>query len=98
LSKMLGIHSHDFIRERYSLLRARIFTSHAVLDYLDDVEKIFGGNGKKKAIDEVRKIQKFYITSNTEKLVDIEKEYPRTVEKYQRNVINHLIHSKSDHT
>lgn len=93
LSKLAGITAEDLVKERYSLLRARLFTSFAVLDYLERVEKIFGKNGKKKAIGEVRRVQNAYIQSNQEEVNQIEKQYPQIVNEYQEKMIRSIIHS-----
>jgi CPA1 family monovalent cation:H+ antiporter len=91
LSRIMGITAEDLVRERYSLLRARLFTSYAVLDYLERVEKIFGKNGKKHAISEVRRVQDVYIKSNKEEVQQIEEQYPQIVEEYQEKMIYSLI-------
>jgi hypothetical protein len=91
LSKIFGITAEDLVRERYSLLRARLFTSFAVIDYLERVEKIFGKNGKKKAISEVRSIQERYIKSNQDEVTQIESQYPEIVKEYQEKMIYSLI-------
>jgi CPA1 family monovalent cation:H+ antiporter len=93
ISKLLGISPQDLVRERYSLLRARLYTSYVVLDYLERVEKIFGKNGKKKAIHEVRKIQNTYIESNEEEINELEKQYPEIVFDYQKKSVQSLIKS-----
>lgn len=95
LCRVFGLDSNDIVRERYALLRARLFTSHAVLDYLDRVEKIFGKNGKKKAINEVRNIQEVYIASNSQEISEIEEKFPNIAADYQYHTVQLLIHPQT---
>lgn len=97
VSKILAVSTDDLVRERYGLLRARLFTSYAVLDYLERVEKIFGKNGKKKAIATVRAVQNSYIKANQKEIDDLEKKYPKVVKEYQETMIHSLINSNSSH-
>jgi hypothetical protein len=97
LGKLLNLSSTDLISERYSLLRARLFTSYAVLEYLERVEKIFGKNGKRKAIEEVRLIQNTYIKANKKEIKALEKQYPRISANYQRESIYSLIYPAKTH-
>ncbi len=97
ISKLLSLNADGLIRERYGLLRARLFTSYAVLDYLERVEKIFGKNGKRKAIATVRSTQKSYIVANQKEIQEIEEKYPEVVEEYQKKRIDSLIYPPIAH-
>ncbi|MDQ5900974.1 MAG: Sodium:proton antiporter [Patescibacteria group bacterium] len=91
LSRFLDLTEDSIIRDRYGLLRARLFTSFAVLDYLDRVEKIMTGKELKKAIDVVRSMQKKFIASNNSEVVELEKKYPHIALTYQQKTIQTLI-------
>lgn len=92
LSKMLQINEKDIIAERYSLLRARTFTSYAVLDYLKRLETFFPH--KKiitNAIKETEAIQNSYIEKNQQEINKLSLQYPELVTNYQQKIINQLI-------
>jgi monovalent cation:H+ antiporter, CPA1 family len=92
LSKLLHINEKDIVLERYALCRARLFTSLAVIDYLDRLERKFAKHKTiKNDIDEVRKVQSAYIERNQQELDDIEKEYPDYVTAYQKKMISRII-------
>lgn len=91
LSNFLGIREESFVVERYGLLRARLFTSYAVLDYLDRVKKIIMQKNLQNEIAEVRKAQEEYINRNQKEVEEIAQKYPQIVLDYQRNMINYLI-------
>lgn len=92
LSKILGITDESLVNDRYGLLRARIFTSYAVLEYLDRVEKLIKKPILKKAIQIVRENQEGLIAKNQKEIEKISEEYPSVVELYQRQIIQALIH------
>lgn len=91
LRKYFGMSEEDLIEERYQLLRARLFTSFEVKDYLDNVEQIFSQPQFKEAISEVRAMQNEYIEKNTQEIADIAKTYPNVTENYQRRMIRYII-------
>ncbi len=91
LRKYFGIAKEEIIEERYQLLHARLFTSYAVIDYLDNVEKIFIQPTFKDAIAEVRAMQNKYITKNKSEIAETAKAYPTVTENYQRRAIRHVI-------
>jgi hypothetical protein len=91
LSKILNINEESLVQERYGLLRARLFTSYAVLEYLERVGKIITKVELRKAIASVREMQEEYIAKNQNEVAEIEKEYPSIVTRYQRSVITSLI-------
>lgn len=92
LSKILHIDEKEIILERYALLRARLFTSFAVIEYLDRLEKKFSSN---KIITNdlkvVRDIQMKYIQTNQKELDEITKEYSDYVHEYQKKMISKII-------
>ena len=96
-SKVLDISEESLTGERYSLLRARVLSSYAVLDYLDNVEKLLAKKVLINAIGEVRKIQEGYITSNQKQIDLFTKKYPHIVKQYQKNIINQLLLRPSSH-
>lgn len=91
LSKMLDMTEDSLVRDRYGLLRARLFTSYAVLEYLERVNKLITEKDLKKAIDEVRKIQENFITKNQNEVKGLEKKYPEIAVSYQKASISSLI-------
>jgi CPA1 family monovalent cation:H+ antiporter len=92
LSKVLHINEKDILLERYALLRARLFTSYAVIDYLERLEKKFASSKIiQKDLDEVRILQTTYIEKNQKELDEVEKEYPEYVHEYQKNMIHKII-------
>lgn len=92
LSKILHISEKEIVLDRYALLRARYFTSFAVIDYLDRLEEKFVKNKSiKRDIDEVRTIQTAHIQRNQEELDEIAKEYPEYVIEYQKKMISKII-------
>lgn len=91
LRNYLGMSEEDIIEERYQLLRARIFTSYAVKDYLYKVEKIFTHPHFKEAIKEVRSMQDSYIEKNTQEVASITNDYPEFTENYQKRMIRYII-------
>lgn len=92
LSKILHINEKDILLERYALLRARLFTSYAVIEYLDRLEKKFASSKTiQKDLDEVRIIQTKFIEKNQKELDEVEKEYPEYVHEYQKNMIHKII-------
>lgn len=91
LKRYFGINEKDVIEERYQLLQARVFTSYAVLDYLNEVDKIFTQEQFKKAIREVKELQDKYITDNTQEILSIDKSYPIIAENYQKRIIRFII-------
>lgn len=92
LSKLLHISEKEIVLDRYALLRARFFTSLAVIDYLDRLEKKFTKNKTvKRDIDEVRALQTSYIERNQKELSEIAKEYPEYVSDYQKKMISKII-------
>lgn len=90
LSKVLNINEESLVQERYGLLRARLFTSYAVLEYLERVGNIINKEELLNAIMSVREMQEDYIEKNNNEISEIEKEYPSIVTKYQRSVISSL--------
>ncbi|MBA3724317.1 MAG: sodium:proton antiporter [Candidatus Levybacteria bacterium] len=94
ISKLLHITEQDIITERYTLLRARLFTSYEVVEFLDRLEKQFP---KTKhiisAINEVRQIQEVHIKDNKNGIVEIANEYPEYVNAYQKKIISRIIES-----
>jgi monovalent cation:H+ antiporter, CPA1 family len=94
LSKVLHINEKEIILERYALLRARLFTSYAVLDYLDRLEKKFATNKIITSdLEEVRKIQLKYVANNQKELDEVTKEYSDYVTEYQTKMITKIITS-----
>lgn len=91
VGKYYGPSETELVSERYSLLRARLFTSYAVLDYLKRVEVLFTKKDFKTAIKEVRSIQQSYIDKNQEEVDQIKKKHPEVVEAYQKKVISSLV-------
>lgn len=92
LSKMLHIDEKEIILERYALLRARLFTSFAVIEYLDRLEKKFSSNKIIVAdLKVVRDIQMKYIESNQKELDEITKEYSEYVHEYQKKMVLKII-------
>ena len=92
LSKILNISEKDIVSERYSLLRARLFTSYAVLDYINRVENLFRHNKKMvKAIVAVRKVQQGYIKKNQKEIQHLSIDYPHLIIAYQKKVVEKLI-------
>lgn len=91
LRKYFGVNAEDMIEERYQLLRARLFTSYAVKDYLADVENIFTQQKFKAAIDEVRALQDKYIEKNTKEIEEIDASNPQVTENYQRRIVRYII-------
>lgn len=91
LQRFFSISEEELVEERYQILRARLFTSYAVNDYLADVEKIFTKPKFNAAIAEVRSMQERYINRNLEEIEKISKMYPAVVENYQRRMIRYLI-------
>ena len=68
-----------------------MFTSYAVLDYLDDVNALFGKKEFRKAITEVKAMQQRYIDLNMEAVERITKDSPEIVTHYQQRMIGYLI-------
>ncbi len=91
LNKLFNITTESIIEERYELLRARLFTSYAVMDYLNAVESYFAEDIFKKMVREVRRNQQSYIKRNLEEANLISKQHPRIVENYQRRIIRFII-------
>ncbi|HSA84244.1 MAG TPA: cation:proton antiporter, partial [Patescibacteria group bacterium] len=92
LSRILNISEKDIVSERYSLLRARLFTSYAVLNYIDRVEKLFHHNQKMvKAIVAVREVQQRYIKKNQKENQHLSIDYPNLIISYQKNIVEKLI-------
>lgn len=95
LSNFLGITEESLVTDRYGLLRARLFTSYAVLDYLEKVQKLITKKNLQKAVKEVQSMQEAYIKRNEKEIAEIETKYPRIVMAYQKNMIDLLIHAPS---
>jgi monovalent cation:H+ antiporter, CPA1 family len=93
LCRISGITVEDIVRERYNLLRVRLFSSYAVLDYLDRVHKFLDKKILEHAVEDVRSMQKAYIEKNLTEVKEIEKEYPEIIIEYQKDVIQRLISS-----
>lgn len=92
LSRLFGIKEEEIVSERYSLLRARLFTSYAVLSYIDRIEGIFFHKPKMlKAIKTVRKLQERYIARNRKEIQQLSIHYPHVIIAYQKRVIIQLI-------
>lgn len=92
LSKIFQINEKDIVAERYSLLRARLFTSFAVLDYLQRLEMIFPQKKNiLKAIKQVEKMQKKYIERNQQEIKEVSSQYPELVTDYQKKIISQLL-------
>lgn len=90
-SKLFHFNEVDLVKDRYSLLRARLFSSFEVLEYLDRVEELFSKSTQRTAISKVRKLQREFIVHNQNELRVIEKKYPQIVADYQRNVIQSIL-------
>jgi len=81
----------DLITERYQLLRVRLFTSYAVVDYLDDVKKLLNKPEFKHVIKEVKDTQMHYMKGNQKEIKMLEEKYPSLVTDYQKRIITSLI-------
>lgn len=91
---------NELLMEKYVLHRTRIYTSYAVLDYLDRAEELFVKPAQKKAIADVKKSHQEFIKQNTYETEQIEKNNPKLSKEYQKTLIKSVIldpHS-SNHT
>lgn len=94
LSNMLHVTTEDLVAERFSLLRARLFTSYAVIDNLTWLKAEFNRYPKViEAINEVEIIQKEYIKRNRIQIQEISSDYPKIAINYQKRVITQLINN-----
>lgn len=91
LSKLFDITEKSLVRDRYGLVRARLFTSYAAIDYLDHVKKIIVDKNLQKVISQVRETQESYIKKNQNEINGLEKQYPTLATSYQERMINLLI-------
>ncbi len=91
LRKYFGIAKEEIVEERYQLLHARLFTSYAVIDYLDKVDQIFTQPTFKDAVSEVRQMQNKYISKNKKEIEEISEAYPTVTENFQRRAIRFII-------
>ncbi len=91
LNKFFKISKQSIIDERYQILRARLFTSYAVLDYLESVESYFNEKSLLKMINDVRQTQQKYIDMNQEEINQISQQHPQIIDNYQRRIIRFII-------
>jgi len=91
VGRFLGISTADAIRARYMKLRARVFTSYAVLSYLNKVKNLFDKPIQHNAIVDVKIMQDKYIKKNQIEISLLEKEYPEIVSEYQHAIIKSLV-------
>lgn len=96
LNRLLGITPESIIEERYQLLRARLFTSYAVIDYLAAVENYFEKADLRKMVNQVRRTQQSYIKRNLQEVKLISKQHPNIVANYQRRIIRFIIQEGKD--
>lgn len=88
LSRLLRVSEKDIVLERYTLLRARLFSSYEVLDYLDRLDSIFAKHGQIiKAVSVVKEIQGDYIRRNLYEASKIEEKYKEYTMAYQKKII-----------
>lgn len=94
LSKILHISADDVILERYTLLRARLFSSYAVIDYLNHLGLYFKNEKSSLSIIAmIKKTQMMYIKRNKVEMESIAKKHPSIVKRYQKKIINQLLTS-----
>jgi NhaP-type Na+/H+ and K+/H+ antiporter len=91
LKNMFGMSEDEFINERYSKLRARVFTSYAVLDYLTQVKELFKKSTQVDAIAEVKSMQVGFIEKNKKEIKELERQFPKLITLYQNRVLKHLL-------
>lgn len=95
LSMILHIKTNDIITERYALLRARLFTSYAAIDYMDRLKKIFAHHEDLvKRIEFVKSIQNEFVTYNKQELEELATKYPELVTAYQKKIVSQIIYTK----
>lgn len=96
ISRWLHVTEDELVSERYSLLRARLFTSYAVLDYLASVSKLFTSSTHKQAIRVVQKAQDTYIIKNQKEVKQLEAAYPDLVYIYQQSLLGVLLNTSEE--
>lgn len=98
VAKFFSISEESIIYDRVALLKARLLTSEAVLDYLRRLENIVTGSKKvQKAINEVCIEHEKLIVDNTKDLHVLTKKYPTIMKSYQENLAKSFIRLPKGH-
>lgn len=85
------------IQNRFALLKVRLLTSEAVLEYFDKVARLFGSNRRrKKAIDIARQVHQEHIINNRIELAQLERKYPLIVSAYQERLLERLMEAHTE--
>jgi monovalent cation:H+ antiporter, CPA1 family len=92
---ILQTSEENLVKEQYNLFRVRLFTSYAVLDYLQSVERIFRTDEERRAIDQVKNMQNMFIEHNLELVTQLEELYPEIAKTYQKKMIAYLVEEQS---
>jgi len=86
----------DLVIERFSLLKARLLASEAVLEYLDRVEHIVGKNGARATIAKVRQEHQKFIVQNQDEINQIKEKYGQVVSQYQEDLLRKLVYAREE--
>lgn len=84
------------IKERFSLLKARIFTSKAVVQHFERVEKSLNDHKlMSKLIQEIKKEHQYFIEHNQTHLDILVEQHENLIKAYQRKMIYSYVYSNN---
>ena len=93
LSSFFASTEEEIVRERYSLLRARILTNETVLRYLRRVGRLVRKPSLHKSIDLVRTMYQRYNEKNALQVRELEEKYPEIVFTHQKRLAQSLLNN-----
>lgn len=85
----------DVVFERYCLLKARVVSSQAVIEYLTHLKKRLGKTSNTQAITSQITRQRSLIAGNQGQAASLEAEYPGIVHRHQRQLLESLLFGPS---
>lgn len=91
LKSLIEESEYQLIENRYSLLRARVFSSKKVLEYITHVGRIFTNSTGKRALSQLKGIELKLIAQNEVQLKALEKKYPAIISRYQKRILTSML-------
>lgn len=91
IKKFLAKSEAELITERFSLLKARLISSEAVVSYLDRVQQLISESDALRTIDRVRNLHQHYVKRNQAEMKEIHAQYAHIVDSYHEALLRQLV-------